>query len=363
MDDHEARPLIQIHGRGTAQNPANRFVQMDFVPDYEYVDPNDEPAPRTVFLRDATKTIVARNDSPDVGFAASVNPYRGCEHGCIYCFARPTHEYFGLSAGLDFETKIFVKEDAPALLREALASPRWEPEVIGMSGVTDCYQPVERRLKLTRACLEVLAAFRNPVTVVTKNHLVTRDIDILGEMAAWNGAVANISITSLDETLQRVMEPRTSTPRRRLLAVETLAKAGIPVRVLASPMIPGLNDHELASIIKASADAGAKAASYIPLRLPFVLKELFETWLQTHFPDRKEKVLHRIREIRGGKLNDSNFNSRMRGEGQYADQLRTLHQAACRKAGLNREAFPRLSTEHFRRPHDRRGQLGLFEAA
>jgi DNA repair photolyase len=359
----ETRPLIQIRGRGAAHNPANRFVQMDFVPDYEHVDPDDEPAPRTVFLRDATRTIIARNDSPDVGFGASVNPYRGCEHGCIYCFARPTHEYFGLSAGLDFETKIFVKEDAPELLRQALASPRWVPEVIGMSGVTDCYQPVERKLKLTRRCLEVLAEFRNPVTIVTKNHLVTRDVDILGEMAAWGGASVNVSITSLDEKLQRVMEPRTSTPRRRLDAVEALAKAGVRVRVLAAPMIPGLNDHELASIIKASADAGAKAAAYIPLRLPFVLKELFETWLQTHFPDRKEKVLHRIREIRGGKLNDPSFGSRMTGQGVYADQMATLFRAACRKAGLGGEAVPPLSTEHFRRPHDRRGQLGLFEAA
>ncbi|HEU4559752.1 MAG TPA: PA0069 family radical SAM protein [Longimicrobium sp.] len=360
----EARPLIQIRGRGAANNPANRFVQMDFVPDYEHVDPDDEPAPQTVFLRDATRNIVARNDSPDVGFAASVNPYRGCEHGCIYCFARPTHEYFGLSAGLDFETKIFVKEDAPELLRQALASPRWVPEVIGMSGVTDCYQPVERRLQLTRRCLKVLAEFRNPVTIVTKNHLVTRDVDILAEMAAWNGATVNLSITSLDEKLQRVMEPRTSTPRRRLEAVETLAKAGVRVRVLAAPMIPGLNDHELASIIKASADAGAKAASYIPLRLPFVLKELFETWLETHFPDRKEKVLHRIREIRGGKLNDPNFTSRMRGQGPYADQMAMLFRAACNKAGLNQEKMlPPLDTSHFRRPHDRQGQLGLFEAA
>jgi DNA repair photolyase len=359
----EIRPLIQIRGRGAAHNPPNRFVQMDFVPDYEHVDPDDEPAPRTVFLRDATRSIIARNDSPDVGFDASVNPYRGCEHGCIYCFARPTHEYFGLSAGLDFETKIFVKEDAPELLRRALASPRYVPEVIAMSGVTDCYQPIERKLELTRRCLQVLAEFRNPTALITKNHLVTRDVDILGEMARWNGAAVNVSITSLDETLQRVMEPRTSTPKRRLEAVEKLAKAGVPVRVLAAPMIPGLNDHELPAIIRASADAGAQDVHYIPLRLPFVLKELFETWLETHFPDRREKVLHRIREIRGGKLNDPNFGSRMRGEGAYAEQLRTLHHAACRKAGIGGGEMPRLSTEHFRRPHDARGQLALFEAA
>jgi len=355
------KPLIQLRGRGTADNPPNRFVQMDFVPDYDELDP-EAPGPGTVFLRDATKTIIARNDSPDVGFSASVNPYRGCEHGCIYCFARPTHEYFGLSAGLDFETKIFVKDDAPELLRQALASPRWEPEVIAMSGVTDCYQPVERKLRLTRRCLEVLAEFRNPVAIVTKNHLVTRDADILGEMAAWNGSAVNLSITSLDEKLQRVMEPRTSTPKRRLEAVEALAKAGIPVRVLAAPMIPGLNDHELPRIIRAAADAGARGATYIPLRLPWAVKELFDRWLATHFPDRREKVLHRIREIRGGKLNDAGFGSRMRGEGEYADQLRALYRAAVRKAGLDGE-HPALSTAHFRRPHDRRGQLGLFEAA
>jgi DNA repair photolyase len=305
--------------------------------------------------------VIARNESPDVGFNASVNPFRGCANGCIYCFARPSHEFFGLSAGLDFETRIFVKEDAPELLRQALANPRWVPEVIGMSGVTDCYQPAERKLQLTRRCLEVLAEFRNPVTIITKNHLVTRDIDLLSEMAAWNGATVNISITSLDEKLQRVMEPRASTPRRRLDAVAKLAKAGVRVRVLAAPMIPGLNDHELASIIKASAEAGAQAAAYIPLRLPYVVKELFETWLETHFPARKEKVLHRIREMRGGKLNDPNFGSRMRGHGEYANQLAILFRAACRKAGLNGEDLPPLRTDHFRRPHDSRGQLGLFE--
>jgi len=355
------KPLIQLRGRGTAHNPPNRFVQMDFVPDYDALDP-EAPGPGTVFLRDATRTIIARNDSPDVGFSASVNAYRGCEHGCIYCFARPTHEYFGLSAGLDFETKIFVKEDAPELLRQALANPRWEPEVIAMSGVTDCYQPVERKLRLTRRCLEVLAEFRNPVAIVTKNHLVTRDVDLLGEMAAWNGAAVNVSITSLDEKLQRVMEPRTSTPARRLAAVETLAKAGVPVRVLAAPIIPGLTDHELPRIIRAAADAGARGAAYIPLRLPWAVKELFDAWLATHFPDRREKVLHRIREIRGGKLNDPGFGSRMRGEGEYADQLRALYHAAVRKAGLDGE-HPALSTAHFRRPHDRRGQMALFDAA
>lgn len=355
--------LHQIRGRGASYNPPNRFDQISFEPDDDWKDPDDpNPYRKTHYYRDLSRTVIARNDSPDVGFVASVNPYRGCSHGCIYCFARPTHEYFGLSAGLDFETKIFVKDDAPELLRQALANPRWEPEVIAMSGVTDCYQPVERKLRLTRRCLEVLAEFRNPVAIVTKNHLVTRDIDLLGEMAAWNGSAVNLSITSLDEKLQRVMEPRTSTPKRRLEAVEALAKAGIPVRVLAAPMIPGLNDHELPRIIRAAADAGARGATYIPLRLPWAVKELFDRWLATHFPDRREKVLHRIREIRGGRLNDAEFGSRMRGDGEYADQLRALYRAAVRKAGLDGE-HPALSTAHFRRPHDRRGQLALFDAA
>ncbi|HEU0054973.1 MAG TPA: PA0069 family radical SAM protein [Longimicrobium sp.] len=359
--DERTTPLVKLRGRGTAENPANRFVQQELVPDGDWLDALDEeePAPRTVFLRDTTRTVIARNDSPDVGFEASVNPYRGCEHGCIYCFARPTHEYFGLSAGLDFETRIFVKEDAPELLRRELAGPRWSPQLIAMSGVTDCYQPVERRLRLTRGCLEVLAEFRNPVSIITKNHLVTRDVDILGEMAAWNGSVVNVSVTSLDESLQRVMEPRTSTPRRRLAAIETLARAGVPVRVLVAPVVPGLTDHEVPAILRAVADAGARGASFIPLRLPWGVKDLFEGWLETHFPDRKDKVLNRVRAIRGGKLNDPEFGSRMEGDGIFAEQMRALFTAAAKRVGLDGE-LPPLSTGHFHRPHDRKGQLGLF---
>jgi DNA repair photolyase len=255
-----------------------------------------------------------------------------------------------------------VKEDAPALLRRELASPRWTPQPIAMSGVTDCYQPAERKLKITRGVLEVLAEFRNPVSIVTKNHLVTRDADLLGELAAISAASVNVSVTSLDEKLQRVMEPRTSTPKRRLDAIETLAKAGIPVRVLVAPVVPGLTDHEMPAILRAVADAGATAASFIPLRLPYAIKDLFEQWLATHFPDRKDKVLNRIREIRGGKLNDPNFGSRMRGQGIFAEQMRILFEAAARKTGLDRD-MPPLSTEHFRRPHDQRGQMGLFDAA
>ncbi len=351
--------LVQLRGRGAAQNPKNRFEAAEYVPDLEAFDP-DEPGPRTQFLRDHTRGIISRNDSPDIPFETSVNPYRGCEHGCIYCFARPTHEYLGFSAGLDFETRILVKHEAAELLRKELASPRWTPQPIAMSGVTDPYQPVERRLEITRGCLEVLAEFRNPVAMVTKNHLVTRDIDLLGELASHQAAVVNISITSLDEKLQRVMEPRASTPARRLEAVRKLSEAGIPVRVLVAPVVPGLTDHEMSAILAASAEAGASAASYIPLRLPHGLKGLFEDWLETHVPDRKDKVLNRIREMRGGKLDDSEWGTRMRGEGVFADQYEAMFGAVCRKHGLTR-TFPPLSTAAFRRPHDTRGQMGLFD--
>jgi DNA repair photolyase len=261
---------------------------------------------------------------------------------------------------LDFETRIFVKEDAPELLREALSSPRWSPAPIAMSGVTDPYQPVERKLRITRRCLEVLLEFRNPVTIVTKRDLVTRDVDLLGELASMGAAMVHLSVTSLDPALQRVMEPRAATPRKRLAALETLARAGVPVGVLVAPVVPGLTDHELPSILRAAADAGASSAVCVPLRLPHALKELAEQWLETHFPDRKEKVLHRVREIRGGRLNDPNFGTRMRGEGEYAEQLHRLFEVTCRKLGLN-ERRVELSAAHFRRP-DPGGQLGLFES-
>ena len=351
--------LVQLRGRGAPQNPKNRFEAAEYVPDPESFDP-DEPGPQTEFLRDHTRGIISRNDSPDSPFETSVNPYRGCEHGCIYCFARPTHEYLGFSAGLDFETRILVKHEAAQLLRKELASPKWTPQPIAMSGVTDPYQPVERRLGITRGCLEVLAEFRNPVAMVTKNHRVTRDIDLLGELAEHQAAVVNVSITSLNEKLQRVMEPRASTPARRLEAVRKLSAAGIPVRVLVAPVVPGLTDHEMPAILAAAADAGASAASYIPLRLPHGLKGLFEAWLETHFPDRRDKVLNRIREMRGGKLYDSEWGTRMRGEGVFADQYEAMFGALTRKLGLVRH-IPPLSTAAFHRPHDPRGQMGLFD--
>ncbi|WP_228282155.1 PA0069 family radical SAM protein [Rubrobacter tropicus] len=275
------------------------------------------------------------------------------------CYARPTHEYLGLSAGLDFESKVLVKEEAPALLRKRLSSARWEPKVLSMSGVTDCYQPVEKKLGITRGCLEVLADFRNPVVVVTKNHLVTRDIDLLSELARHDAAAVAVSLTTLDDELRRIMEPRTSRPVRRLAAIRKLAEAGIPVGVMTAPVIPGLNDHELPNLLSAAAEAGATFAGYVPVRLPGAVAPIFEDWLRRHFPDRKEKVLGRVRSMRGGKLNDPEFGSRMEGGGVYAEHVSRLFGVACRRAGIERGRFPKLSTASFRK--DGGAQPGLFD--
>ena len=350
---------LPIRGRGAAYNPPNRFEKLSYEPDPEWVDP-DEPDPwrTTQYFRDSAKTVLTRNNSPDVPFDYGLNPYRGCSHGCAYCFARPNHEYIGLSAGLDFESKIFVKMDAAALLRAELSSPRWKPQVIMMSGVTDCYQPAERRFRITRACLQVLAEFGNPVGMITKNHLVTRDVDILGAMASARTVGISLSITTLNPELQRVMEPRTSIPARRLKAVETLARAGVPVNVMIAPVIPGLTDHEIPAILAAAAAAGARSGGFIPLRLPGAVAEIFERWLEDHFPDRKERVLHRIREIRGGRLNDARFGSRMRGDGAYWEQVSAMFATVARREGLDNDRME-LSIESFQRP-SRSPQLGLF---
>jgi len=349
-------PPSPVRGRGASWSPANRFEALHV----EAVDPDcaeeERPAVQTRFYRDFTKTIITRNDSPDVGFECSVNPYRGCEHGCIYCYARTTPEYLGFSAGSDFESRIMVKMDAPELLSAELSSPRWKPQVIVMSGVTDPYQPVERRLQITRHCLEVLVRFRNPVAIVTKNRLVTRDIDLFAELASRGGAAVNISVTSLDPNLQRVLEPRTSPPQARREAISQLRAAGIPVGVMVAPVIPGLTDHELPTILTACAKAGAQFAGYVIVRLPWAVAPLFEHWLEEHFPDRKEKVLGRIRALRGGeKLNDSQWVTRMRGTGVFAAQIADLFEISCRRAGIGTR--PELSSAAFRRMH---GQMDLL---
>jgi DNA repair photolyase len=337
-----------IKGRGAASNPGNRFEKLHLERDPEW-NPEEEPALRTEFLKDATSSIITYNNSPDVGFDASINPYRGCEHGCIYCFARPTHEYLGLSAGLDFESKILVKERAPELLRKELASPKWKPQTLAVSGVTDCYQPIERKLRLTRRCLEVLAEFRNPAAIVTKNHLVTRDIDVLQELARHDAVAVFISVTTLDATLTPKLEPRASLPNHRLAAIRELHEAGIQVGVLVAPVIPAITDHELPRIMEAAAEAGAQYAGYVPLRLPFGLKDLFEEWVARHFPERKEKVMNQVRSLRGGKLNDPNYGTRMRGEGILAHQIEQLFSTARRRVGLEGRS-PRLSASAFRVP-------------
>lgn len=353
-----------VRGRGALDNPAGRFEDkrkeceaetFDALLEAE-ADEADKQIPTQVF-HDASRTIVTSNDSPDTGMDLTINPYRGCEHGCIYCYARPTHEYLGMSAGLDFESKIFVKHEAASLLREKLASRSWQPHVIFFSGITDPYQPLERKLKITRGCLQVLHEFGNPAALISKNHLVMRDVDILGEMATRNLVGVNLSVTTLDAKLSRVMEPRASRPEMRLRAIETLAKAGVPTGVMIGPVLPGLTDHEIPAILKAAADAGATCAGYTMLRLPYGVKDLFQHWLHEHFPDRAEKVLRRLREMHGGKLYDSDFGHRMRGEGEHADQISNLFNVCRNRYGLNQQV--ELSVAHFNR-NGGQGQLGLF---
>jgi DNA repair photolyase len=347
-----------IRGRGASWSPANRFEKLHIdLTDADVIDLNAEapPRPATQYFRDGTKSVITHNNSPDVGFETSLNPYRGCEHGCIYCYARPTHEYLGFSAGLDFESKIMVKTNAPELLRAELESPRWQPQTLVLSGVTDPYQPVERKLRITRGCLEVLAKFRNPVAIITKNHLVTRDIGLLQDLAASNAVAVNISVTSLDPNLQRVLEPRTTSPQGRLDAIRQLRAANIPVGVMVAPIIPGLTDHEVPKILDACAKAGAQFAGYTIVRLPWAVAPLFEHWLGEHFPDHKEKVLGRIRALRRNRLNNSQWHTRMTGEGIFAEQIASLFKVGCRRVGIG--ARPTLSGKSFRKSTT---QLRLF---
>ena len=364
--DESPQSREAIHGRGASWSPANRFEKLHLeLTDTDFVDDDPEkyggtasmpsldatervPPIATQYFDDKTKTIIAHNQSPDVGFESSINPYRGCEHGCIYCFARPTHEYLGFSAGLDFESRIMVKRAAPRLLEAELSSPKWKPKLLMMSGVTDCYQPIERKLKITRGCLEVLAKFRNPVGILTKNRLVTRDLDILSELAKHKAVVVNLSVTSLDRELQRILEPRTSAPLARLDAVSQLRAAGIPVGVMVAPVIPGINDHEIPKIVEACGKAGAQFAGHVLLRLPWAVAPLFEHWLDEHFPELKGKVLERVRAFRGGKLYDSRWQKRQIGEGFFAEQIGNLFDIACRRAGMTDR--PKLSTSAFQRP-------------
>lgn len=345
--------------RGANSNPPNRFEKIYLDPNSEIDIGPDEDLDRpdhSAFLEDHAASLITYNDSPDVGFNAGINVYRGCEHGCIYCYARPTHEFLGFSAGLDFERKIMVKMKAPEILRKELSSKNWKPQVLAMSGVTDPYQPIERKLKLTRQCLEVLSEFRNPVGIITKNQLITRDLDVLQRLNEFSAVAVLVSITTLDPELRRVMEPRTAPPAARLRIIEQLANKGIPVGTLLAPIIPGLTDHEIPEMISKATNAGAQFAGHVILRLPFQVKTLFIDWLTEHFPHKKEKVLNRLKSIRSGSLNSGQFGSRMKGQGIFADQIHQLFKLSCRKAGILHRA-PNLETEHFRRNPD---QFDLF---
>ena len=343
--------MSALRGRGTGHNPKNRFEATELL-----LDQAAGPV-KTRFYRDDSRTILSKNNSPDIPFDLSLNPYRGCEHGCAYCYARQYHEFAGFSCGLDFESKIMVKEKAPELLRRELMHRHWRPQVIALSGATDCYQPVERSLRLTRGCLEVLHEFRNPVSIVTKNGLVSRDLDLLSGLAEVGAAVVSLSITTLDGELASKLEPRAASPRRRLRTISELAEGGVPVGVMVAPVIPGLNDHEVPEILAAARGAGARFACYQSLRLPHGVAGLFDRWLEEHLPDQRKKILRRVESLHGGELGDPGCGVRMRGLGPFAEEIRDLFRLSRSRAGFSDEEGVALSAASFRRPGPRQGQL------
>ncbi len=354
-------PGLARKGRGAVSNRVGRFEahQREAVDDGWLLAEEDLPPLRTTVSVDRSRSIIARNVSPDVPFDRSINPYRGCEHGCIYCFARPSHAFLGLSPGLDFETRLFYKPDAARLLEDALHDPKYACAVMAMGTNTDPYQPIEKEYRITRSILEVLDACNHPVSIVTKSALVVRDIDILERMAARGLAQVCVSVTTLDREIARTLEPRAPTPMRRVETLRRLSGAGIPTGVMAAPMIPGLTDSELEEILAAGREAGAGFASYILLRLPLEIADLFTEWLQTHRPARAARVLSLIKQSRGGKLYDSSFGRRMRGTGPFADLLQKRFELACKRIGFG-EKRPRLDTASFRRPQRRGDQMALF---
>jgi DNA repair photolyase len=321
--------------------------------------PTEERRVPTVFLRDESRTIIASNDSPDVPFRYSINPYRGCEHGCAYCYARPSHELLGMNAGLDFETRIMVKYDAPRLLREALAAPSWSGEMIMLSGVTDCYQPAEREFRLTRGCLEVMLEARQASGIITKNALVVRDLDLLAQLAAHNLVHVHLSMTTLDASLARRLEPRTATPQAKLRAIRELSAAGVPVGVMTAPIIPGLNDQEIPAVLAAAQEAGARAAGYVLLRLPYAVRPIFEDWIVRHYPEKADRVIALIRSTRDGQMNNHQWGTRLRGEGAYAQGIAQSFKVFRHKLGLDRP-LPPLDTSQFVPPNVPDGQMRLF---
>ena len=354
-----------LRGRGALSNAVGRYEKQtrtlldDGWDDGWRVDDDAPPPIRTEVIRDASRSIIARNASPDISFDQSINPYRGCEHGCIYCFARPSHAYLGMSPGVDFESRLFAKPDAARLLAKELSAPGYVPRVIAMGTNTDPYQPLEKQMRITRSILEVLRDFRHPVAIVTKSPLILRDLDILSDMAAMGLAKAALSITTLDRKLARAMEPRAGTPARRLQAIQGLADAGIPAAVMFAPAIPALNDHEMEAVLSAAAGHGARSAGYVLLRLPLEIKDLFREWLETNAPGRARHVMTLVRQMRGGKDYDAACNTRMKGTGPYAEIMARRFHMAVRKLGLNRPSAP-LSVHSFRRPARIGDQLALF---
>ena len=338
-----------IKGRGAQFNPKNRFLTGEYVREHaESIDEWETETRKTAYIFDESKTIVNRVDSPDVGMMFSLNPYQGCEHGCIYCYARNSHEYWGYSAGLDFESRIVVKKNAPQLLRKLFQSKSWQPAPISLSGNTDCYQPIERKMQLTRQLLRICLEHRNPVGILTKNALVLRDLDIIQDLAKENLVHVFTSITSLREEVRMMLEPRTSTYKTRLKIVETMAKNGIPTGIMNAPLIPGLNEIDSHDVLKAAADAGAQWAGYTIVRLNGAIESIFKDWLFKTFPDRAEKIWHRIQDCHDGAVNDSRFGTRMKGSGQFAEIIRQQFKIYCRKFNLN-HTKPELNTGAFRR--------------
>lgn len=365
MDSHSDspnRPAQAIKGRGAASNPKGRFETSTSVPVDDGWTPDDEPAPHpdTTVTIEQARSIISRNESPDIPFEQSINPYRGCEHGCVYCYARPSHAYLNLSPGLDFETKLFAKTNAAELLRAELAKPGYRVSPINLGANTDPYQPIERRYRITRQVIEVLAECRHPLTIITKNSLIERDIDLLAPLAKLNLVYAFFSVSSLDNRLSAILDPRASAPHRRIAAIRTLSEAGIPCGVLVAPIIPMLNDRWLDAILEASHLAGARMASYTMLRLPWELKDLMREWLELHFPERAEHVLSLIRQIRGGRENDPRFGSRMRGEGEFAELIKQRFKLGVRRYGLVQNRDVALDCSLFSPPRAQSPQGDLF---
>ncbi|HEY1614094.1 MAG TPA: PA0069 family radical SAM protein [Rhizomicrobium sp.] len=350
-----------LRGRGAVSNLSGRYERetRTLVDDGWTRDDEAPPPLKTQVLRDSSRTIITRNNSPDISFDRSINPYKGCEHGCIYCFARPTHAYLGLSPGADFESRLFAKPNAAELLRAELSAPGYIPKVIAMGTNTDPYQPIEREMGITRSILEVLREFNHPVGIVTKSPLILRDVDILGPMAEKGLAKAALSITTLDRKLARTMEPRAATPQRRLDAIRGLSAAGIPASVMCAPMIPALNDDEMENILAAAAKAGASSAGYVLLRLPLEIKDLFREWLETNVPGRAKHVMTLVRQMRGGRDYDSQWHTRMKGTGPYAEMMAQRFQLAIRRLGLNRTRVP-LNVSEFKKPPAAGDQLSLL---